>query len=299
MNADQRNDDDASSDEKPTGIEAWLSELCSGKHLTEKSRSVVSALGRQPRIASYSGASHLAQLADVNVATVTRTAQALGFTGWPSLQRELRQRFLSSLSNVELSESHEDESWSKPISSLRQDRDGLSIALRDIDGKRIHDISTEIARANRTFIVTAGSYVAVAYALAHNAKLAGYPVEVVGEGTALFNALARLEPGDMVFAIGFWRPYRDVITAARYARANGITVCVLTDSATGPLAHTADHVLIVTAEGVDFFPSLTIALALVQAVCVDLSSIDKDVTHASLERHSANLSMLHLVEKDT
>ena len=281
------------------GIESWLSELCTGRHLTEKSRSVVVALGQQPRVASYSGAHHVAQLAAVNVATVTRTAQALGFTGWPSLQRELRQRYLSSLSNVELSESHEGKSSSKSISSLRQDRDELSIALRDIDESKIHEIAETIAGANRTFVVTAGSYVAVAYALTHNAKLAGYPVELIGEGTALFNALARLAPGDVLFAIGFWRPYRDIVSAVRYARANGVRVCALTDSATGPLASAADELLVVTAEGVGFFPSLTSAMAVVQAVCVELSTINKEITRASLERHSANLSMLHLVEKET
>jgi DNA-binding MurR/RpiR family transcriptional regulator len=55
-------------------------------------------------------------------------------------------------------------------------------------------------------------------------------------------------------------------------------VWALTDSASGPLATAAQHVLVVPAEGVSFFPSLTPALAVVQSLCAELAAIDPERT---------------------
>lgn len=252
--------------------------------MSAKASAVVHVLSTQPRIASYGGAGEVARLASVNVATVTRTAQSLGFSGWPELQREVRARFLSSLSAPEVAAEHAAVDAAAGASLLR-DFDDISLLRRGLDLAGLSAAVRTIAGAGRTVVIASGSYRAVGIALAHNASLAGYDVELLsGDPADVANGIARLGPGDAVVAISFWRLYANTIQVARNGRDQGATVCVLTDTASGPLAALADHLIVVAAEGVSFFPSLTPALAVVQAICAELATVDPERTGAAIER---------------
>ncbi|MGH1554141.1 hypothetical protein ACRAWF_25925 [Streptomyces sp. L7] len=73
-------------------IEAWLTDRTRGT-LGPQAGRVVHVLARAPQFAGYSSAREVAERAGVNVSTVVRTAQQLGFDGWPQLREELRARF--------------------------------------------------------------------------------------------------------------------------------------------------------------------------------------------------------------
>jgi DNA-binding MurR/RpiR family transcriptional regulator len=264
---------------------SWLESCAPSGGLSAKSRAVVHVLVTKPRTASYGGAAEVAGLAGANVATVTRTAQALGFDGWPALQQELRARYLSSLSAPQVAAEHGRLADLPGTASLRRDVDDLAVVSRGASGETVLAVAATIAAARRTLVVASGSYAGVGVPLAHNAALAGYDVQYLdGSSAASVNALAACGEGDVVIAISFWRLYTSAVRAARAAAARGAGVCVITDSASGPLATYADHVLLVPAEGVSFFPSLTPALAVAQAVVAELAAIDPGRTRASVQR---------------
>ncbi|NIZ91033.1 MurR/RpiR family transcriptional regulator [Kineosporiaceae bacterium B12] len=266
------------------GLETWLSSRAPGGRLSTKSRAVVHVLHTKPRTASYGGAAEVAQLAGATVATVTRTAQALGFDGWPALQQELRARYLSSLSAPQVAAEHGSLTDAASAASLRRDVDDLAVLSRSTDPAAVVAVARAIAGARRTLVIASGSYAAVGIALAHNAGLAGYDVQLHdGASASMVNALARVGPEDVVVTVSFWRLYTSAVRAAQAAAERGATVCSVTDSASGPLAAAARHVLLVPAEGVSFFPSLTPALAVVQAVCAELATLDPARTRASVE----------------
>ena len=270
------------------GLAGWMLSRSPSHGLSAKSAAVVHALVTAPRTASYAGTAEVARLAGVNVATVTRTAQALGFTGWPALKQELRARYLSSLTTLEVAAEHGhlvDAPWA---ASLRRDRDDVTVLFRRLNGGAVNGVVSAVAGARRTLAVASGSYTAVGMAFTHNARLAGCDVELQSDGAALTNALSRLGQGDALFAMSFWRPYASAVRAAEYCRERQVTVCVLTDSSTGPLAAAADHTLVVPAEGVAFFPSLTPALSVVQALCAELAALDPARTRRSVEASEAS-----------
>src|SRR4051794_2695365 len=81
---------------------SWLSEL-TGKHeLTPKGTTIAHFLETNPRHASFASASDLAEKLAVNVATVVRFAQSLGFSGWPEFQLHSRHRYLGTLLPADL-----------------------------------------------------------------------------------------------------------------------------------------------------------------------------------------------------
>ncbi|SEU12798.1 transcriptional regulator, RpiR family [Nonomuraea wenchangensis] len=273
-------------------LEGWLRSRTPERGLRGKSAAVLELLLSQPRRASYGSAGELAQLAGVNVATVTRTAQALGFAGWPALQQELRARYLSSLSAGQVAAEHDAEhrSTGAPGSpgspgarSLRRDLDGLALLNRRLDERVLSTIAEAVAAARRTTIVADGSYAAVGLALAHNARLAGYPVHAVTAGSELVNAMASVGEGDVLIAVSFWRLYENTVLAANEARARGARVFAVTDAASPALAAAAEEVVLVPAEGEAFFPSLTAGIAVAQALVTQLAAVDPARTGAAIE----------------
>ncbi|MEV0165809.1 MurR/RpiR family transcriptional regulator [Nonomuraea fuscirosea] len=277
--------------------EDWLRERLPVRGLRGKAAAVLEVLLSQPRRASFGSAQELAQLAGVNVATVTRTAQALGFAGWPALQQELRARYLSSLSAGQVAAEHRG-TGSPSSRSLRRDLDSLAVLNRRLDESVLLTIAEAMAAARHTVIVADGSYAAVGLALAHNARLAGYPVRAVTAGDAeLANAMAAIGEGDVLIAISFWRLYQSTVLAANEARSRGVRVFALTDAASPALASAAEQVVIVPAEGEAFFPSLTAGIAVAQALVTQLAAVDPARTGASIEAAEAMWAKFGLLHR--
>lgn len=277
-------------------VETWLRARVPERGLRAKGAAVLEVLVTQPRRASYGSAAETAELAGVNVATVSRTAQLLGFSGWSQLQQELRARYLASLSAPDVAAAHHAEG--EPAgASLRRDLDSLAVLSRRLDAQLVRTVAEAIARARRTLIVAHGSYVAVGSALGHNARLAGYDAAVVRDDADLANSIARVEPGDVLVAISFWRLYQSTVTAAEEAHDRGARVFVLTDAASPALADAAEQVVLIPAEGVGFFPSLVPGLAVAQAIAAHLSTVDPDRTRRAVEAAEAQWSRFGLLHR--
>ncbi|MEU4702239.1 MurR/RpiR family transcriptional regulator [Nonomuraea dietziae] len=275
----------------------WLRARVPARGLRPKAAAVLEVLLSQPRRASYGSAAELAQLAGVNVATVTRTAQALGFAGWPALQQELRARYMSSLSAGQVAAEHSG-TGSPSARSLRRDLDSLALLNRRMDEEALLTIAEAVAAARRTVIVADGSYAAVGLALAHNAGLAGYDVRAVTSGDAeLANTIAAIGERDVLIAISFWRLYESTVLAANVARARGARVFAVTDAASPALAEAAEQVVMVPAEGVAFFPSLTAGMAVAQALVTQLAAVDPARTSASIEAAEGMWSKFGLLHR--
>jgi len=281
------------------GFEDWLRTRVPERGLRPKAAAVLEVLLSQPRRATFGSTVELAQLAGVNIATVTRTAQALGFAGWPALQQELRARYLSSLSAPQVAaEHHSADSDSPSSASLRRDLDSLALLSRRFDEDVILTIAEAVAAAHRTLVIADGSYAAVGIAFAHNARLAGYDVVAVTAGDAeLANSVAAIRPDDVLIAISFWRLYESTVLAANQAKSRGARVFAVTDAASPALSAATEEVVLVPAEGVAFFPSLTAGMAVVQAMVAQLAAIDPARTSAAIENAESMWSAFGLLHR--
>src|SRR5258708_3916127 len=77
-----------------TGRQAWLEEGVTAGRLTPKGHDVARFIASNPGMSSLESASEVARAVGVNVATVVRFAQGLGFSGWVDFQINLRHRYL-------------------------------------------------------------------------------------------------------------------------------------------------------------------------------------------------------------
>ncbi|MFC9085596.1 MurR/RpiR family transcriptional regulator [Nocardiopsis dassonvillei] len=261
----------------------WIEAALGGGRLGRAAERVVRVLRDEPRFASYASTAELAERAGVNVATVVRAAQALGFTGWPALRVELRSRYLASLSAGEVLAEHAGSDADPVREAFRADREGLRDLERTLDPARVRALAGAVHGARRTRVVGSGTFAAPGVQLAHAAGIMGYDVERLDlGGTGLVSALARMGPGDLLLACDLWRLPVALRSAARVARERSVPVAVITDRRDSPLVEGAEHVLLVPSEGVGMFPSLTPAMAVVHAVLAEMARLGGDAVLAAV-----------------
>jgi DNA-binding MurR/RpiR family transcriptional regulator len=278
-------------------VTEWLDSRAQGHKLAARQLQVMGILRSQPRLASYGSVSDIAAAASSNASTVTRTAQTLGFKGWADFQFELRSRYLASLSAVEVAAEHNGHISSPAQAAVATDRSNLAHLERTLDTVTVHAIAQAIASARHTLIIAAGSYAIPGKALEHNAVIAGYDVRLLdADVAALTNAVARLTPDDLVIAISLWRVYDSTVRGVEIAHNLGAQIISITDSAGSPVAEHASHRIVVPSEGAGFFPSLTAPVAAVQAIAVELASLDRDRSNqaiAASERSWEQMRIMH------
>ncbi|MDA2803744.1 MurR/RpiR family transcriptional regulator [Nocardiopsis suaedae] len=265
----------------------WIEEALAGGRLGRAAERVVRVLRDDPRFASYASTAELAARAGVNVATVVRAAQQLGFSGWPALRVELRSRYLASLSADEVMAEHA--GTADPVrDAVRSDREALRTLDRTLEPERVRALAQALHGARRTLVLGSGTFAAPGLQLAHAAGIMGYDVELRDTGgTALLAAVSRLGEGDLVVVCDLWRVPRVIRSAARMAAERSVATAVITDRRDSPLVEGAAHVIVVPSEGVGMFPSLTPVMAVVHALLAELGRIGGEEALQAVRRTEA------------
>lgn len=257
-------------------VAEWLHRLSSPVKVSKKIQTVLSSLEAFPRLASYGTLREVAAKANASVSTIARTAQVLGFSGWPQFQEELRTVYISSLSAVEIIQ-HRRHGQERPSYAwLFRDFDNMGSFLRGVDIDKIVRIAEAIASANRTFVVGLGSYNGVGQVLAHSANLYGFDVRLLTEEGEISNTVAHLREGDLVITINFWRMYRKITAIIEACSEKGIPAVMLGENITREIEVQCFETIKIPSEAIGFSPSLTVLLSVVHAIVAELQAIDPD-----------------------
>lgn len=278
-------------------VETWIEEHARQNPPGAQASRVIEVLSSQPRFASYATARDVADRAGVNISTVTRTAQGLGFSGWSHLQLELRNRYLGGLAASEVLTEHADSAGDPVLSAFQQDADSLALAARTVDVDAIRTVADTIRRSGRTLIIASGSFLAPGIVLAHMASFMRIDITCDGTGgTVRVNQILKLGPGDCLLVVNVWRLPREILNATRLAKDRGATICVITDRHSSPLAAAGDHVVIVPSEGSSLFPSMAAALTTAHAIAAEIAASDTEGVRAALAECDDAWHRLDLME---
>ena len=267
-------------------VEDWLRLLAETPRLSPAHHKIIQSVIRNPQAASYASSSTLAAAAGLNVATVTRTAQILGFAGWPDWRQAIRTRYLGTRSAAELTRaSRSDDMTGRPFDdTLNRHLQQVAGLRRSTDRQKIRACARAVADADRRIIIGSGSFAALAHIMAHHATLVGYRCEVATDDVAIANAMGDLGKGDIVIVLTFWRLYKNAIRAAHEAKAKGATVCVMTDATMEPLQSACDHLLVAPAESASFFATVVPGMCLIEGISAELAALDPERASRSIAR---------------
>jgi DNA-binding MurR/RpiR family transcriptional regulator len=231
---------------------------------------------------AFSTVSQLAELSGVSQATVVRFAKALGFKGYPELQKEVRRLVRADLKGTERFQlSRADASPLDLV--LQKEMENLG-ALRDaFDASAFRQALKLLRGASEVFVVGARATAPLAGHLAFGlGKLGMRCSRALCVTSDTYDQIHRLDRKACVIVVGFPRYLRDLVEALDFAKAAKLATVAITDSAFSPLR--GDVSLYAPAESASFVAFHSAPLVLINALLHELSLGEREATLKALDR---------------
>jgi DNA-binding MurR/RpiR family transcriptional regulator len=260
--------------------------------------------------AVYLPAARIAELVEVSHSTVVRTAQAIGFEGFPDLQAALQEQFLGRINSAQVFQL----GARKLISDLaeqQEDADTASILQRVMltDAKNIENLIPQISIPDfeRTIDLLMGAPNVYIIGLRSSASMAlnftmglrqirpncVYLQPGIGD---LVDQAAAVSEGDLLFALCFGRYMRDTLHCMDYARKVKAMVIALTDTPLSPAAKRADLVFVVR-YGVWFYGASAALFSLLNAFIATILLRQRDSAQQRLDQIDKIIEQFGIFER--
>lgn len=248
---------------------------------------------------SVASAQAVGERVGVSAATVVRLAQRLGYEGFTHLQEAIRAQFPRYLTMVErgrqrLAELPAADGLTERV--FATDMHNLQETLENLSEEKLAAAAEAIMAARQVVIVGGGLSAAPVTYLAHSLRSMGFNARAAaGGGVDVAAEVAQLNGDTLVIAIDMWRYLRATVYAMSVARERGLPTIAITDSLMSPLAQLAEHVFIVSTNGVAHHLSPTAIFALINAFLAVLSSRLPEQTLQALQRLDEAYRETHLL----
>ncbi len=278
-----------------------------GEHatrLTDRTLAVLKRMLDEPNETAAKSISEIALENDINISSITRLAQKLGFDGFPSLKgifrSNLMQRksFYSEQVNKFLQKGYagHDGKTSLLERVIQDEWSNVMLMADTFDEQRFATIIKLMVKAERILIVgLRGSY-SLAHYLGFYLKMIRDRVSLIGQaGHTLADELSVLKPGDLLIAISV-NPYtNDTAKACRIGKHQAVDIIAITDSLSSPLAIETDNFLITSIEGDYFFSPMVAAIICIETL---LSELVKQLGDKAIQRLNHTEYILEKLETE-
>jgi len=241
--------------------------------------------------AAFMTANRLGKTVGVSESTVVRFAVDLGFDGYPSMQKAMREMVLNRLTSVQRIEVANNRFGDHDVVStvLHSDMEKLRQTSETVSREAFNTAVDAILKAKRVYILGVRSVAPLANFLGHYLNYMFGHVHVISGFSAgeMFEKIVSVNSEDVIIAFSFPRYSASTTKGARYCRSAGATVIGITDSKESPLGQCCDHVLLAKSDMVSLVDSLVAPLSLVNALIVAIAAKrEKELsqTFANLER---------------
>ncbi|NMC31990.1 MAG: MurR/RpiR family transcriptional regulator [Veillonellaceae bacterium] len=221
---------------------------------------------------AYKSARTLAEELSVSQSTILRTADQLGFVGFPALQEALQgviNERVSILSQLDLAATEEKKQGSATdeiAKVLNLHEANLQKTFRQLDAEKIKRVASILLEADRVAVVGMRSSSAVAHCLGFNLSFIRGNVQVFNSDYMLLEYIASMSPADALVVSSFSRYTMAAIEVARTAKKKQCKVVAITDNMTSPLIAIADESFIVSTTSRHINHSFVAAIAVVDAI---------------------------------
>jgi DNA-binding MurR/RpiR family transcriptional regulator len=209
--------------------------------------------------AAFMSASRLAKHLGVDVATVTRFAQHIGYDGYIPLLREIQEVVLGEMREARVHVSDRLEAAEGIFAqTLWRDWANLEKTIQNVALDQAEDAVAALVSARRVYLISEGVGAGLAIAAGNYLQMIKPDVVVLSHGAFdLALALKGITAEDVVIGIGFTNYAYAATRALELGRKVGATTIGLIAQADCPIGNVADLLLScsVTEEG--YLPSLT------------------------------------------
>lgn len=223
--------------------------------------------------AAFITASKMGRIVGVSESTVVRFAYALGYDGYPELQKSLHELIRNKLTSVQRIQLTGDLQPNDVLRSvLKSDVSNIRATIDSIDNASFNAAINALLEAKKVYIVGLMSAAPLAQFLAYYLGFVMDNVVMVsGAMGNIYEDLFRISSEDVCIGISFPRYSNRTIDALDFARGKDATIIAITDSVSSPIAEKAEHALIARSDMAGFADSLVAPLSLINAIIVACS----------------------------
>ena len=253
-----------------------------GRKLSKGQKRIAEYIVNHYDKAAFMTASRLGEKVEVSESTVVRFAIALGYDGYPALQKALQEMIRNRLTAVQRVEMTGDMSETMALSTvLKADVQNIRQTIEDMDESVFLGALDLISKSGRIYIVGVRSSAPLAQFLGYYMNFIMDNVQVITSGVSeVMEQIARVGKGDLLIGISFPRYSRRTIEAMHYAKEQGASVLSITDTPISPLGQASDVCLTARSDMASFVDSLVAPLSLINALIVALSLRHRDQVSA-------------------
>jgi DNA-binding MurR/RpiR family transcriptional regulator len=252
--------------------------------LSKSQKRIADYLMTSHRDAAFMTASRMAKVIDVDVATITRFAQRLGYPGYPELLEEVRSVVQAEMSQGLPPGEGVSEAGRTFMRALGRERDNLERTMSIISMEAVDKAITALHKATRVFIVGMHTATQLSVELAVRLDMLGISARAVGgDAVQMALALRDVQAGDVVIGFGFSGYAAEVGGVFRSARERGATTVGISGSDVSPVARHADIALICVATSPLHIPSETSAIAIIEGLWQALAPSRMDIFQKNMQ----------------
>ena len=179
--------------------------------------------------AAYMTALRLGNAVNVSESTVVRFAIALGFEGYPQLQRSLQSHIKNRLTSIQRMDVARNRIGDlDPVEGvLTQDIDKIRRTIDEVDRKSFDEAVNSILSAKKIYIQGAMSSGILASFMHYYLRMLLNNVALVGSvgTTEMYQQMVHIGEGDLLIAMSFPRYAQSTEKACRFARDSGADIC--------------------------------------------------------------------------
>lgn len=233
--------------------------------------------------AAFMTASKLGEQVNISESTVVRFANALGYNGYPKLQKALQELIKTKLTTVQRLELSNHQITQDTIirDVIKSDIENIQATLEELDKEEFFRIVKAIYAARKIYVVGFRTSTILTELLGYYLNLILDNVTVVNYGISdIFEQLIRVSSEDIVIGISFPRYSRKTPEILEFLKGKGAKIVAITDSELSPLIEYCDYKLIAKSNMVSFVDSLVAPLSLINALIISIARSGKeDITN--------------------
>lgn len=228
--------------------------------------------------AAFITASQMGRIVGVSESTVVRFAYALGYDGYPQLQRSLQELIRNKLTSVQRIQMSSDMDQNDVLRSvLKADMNNIRATIDMIDNASFHNVLDAILDARNIYIIGYRSAAPLAQFFTYYLNYVRGGIYLVNNSISdAYEQMVRIGEEDVCIGISFPRYSMRTIDAMSFARDRRVHIIALTDSHASPLAEIANTSLIARSDMASFADSLVAPLSLINAIIVGVGLRCKD-----------------------
>lgn len=221
--------------------------------------------------AAFITAGKLGKAVNMSESTVVRFAFALGYDGYPAMQKALQEIVHSRLTSIQRIEASDAFFGEDVVTSVLQtDMDKIRVAIEEIDRTAFERVVDKLVAARHIYILGVRSSSFLAGYLNFYLHLIFENVTLVTSNSAgeILESMLRIGPGDVLVGISFPRYSQSTVKGVQFAYDRGADVVAITDSDVSPLYPLASAVLLARSDMISFVDSLVAPFSLLNAIIV-------------------------------